>query len=254
VKLAQTINLYRVLWQRQYLRKKLNSSESFCIGMSLSLHQRESSFVEIVTPVFPRFVSRSLTDAEDTIVIGAPDSTASNDDSHNTHPFRNGLRCIRHLSPARVRLGSLPSHGLSGNYCAREWGIMSEWPTIPELSEEKAVFRDCGSRLRHSGPITKEEFMTQFSQLVSTPIGVFLVLAVAAYLEVQGDACFQSGLYHSSGTKQIGWFVAGTVVLVCYSLFLNSSKIDLRQAFGNLCGAVLPRCPNCGKAAISSIA
>jgi drug/metabolite transporter superfamily protein YnfA len=109
---------------------------------------------------------------------------------------------------------------------------MSEWPTIPELSEEKAVFRDCGSRLRHSGPITKEEFMTQFSQLVSTPIGVFLVLAVAAYLEVQGDACFQSGLYHSSGTKQIGWFVAGTVVLVCYSLFLNSSKID----FGRLLG------------------
>jgi hypothetical protein len=74
--------------------------------------------------------------------------------------------------------------------------------------------------------------MTQFSQIVSTPIGAFFVLAIAAYLEVQGDACFQSGLYHSSGTKQIGWFVAGTVVLVCYSLFLNSSKID----FGKLLG------------------
>lgn len=74
--------------------------------------------------------------------------------------------------------------------------------------------------------------MNQFSQLVSTPVGAFVVLAIAAYLEVQGDACFQSGLYHSSGAKRIGWFAAGTVVLICYSLFLNSSKID----FGKLLG------------------
>ena len=74
--------------------------------------------------------------------------------------------------------------------------------------------------------------MSQFSQIVSSPIGVFAVLALAAYLEVQGDACFQSGLHHSAGVKQMGWFVAGTVVLVCYSLFLNSSKID----FGKLLG------------------
>ena len=74
--------------------------------------------------------------------------------------------------------------------------------------------------------------MNQFSQLVSTPMGTFLVLAIAAYLEVQGDACFQSGLYHASGMKQIVWFGAGAVVLVCYSLFLNSSKID----FGKLLG------------------
>jgi drug/metabolite transporter (DMT)-like permease len=74
--------------------------------------------------------------------------------------------------------------------------------------------------------------MNQFSQLFSTPVGAFLVLAVAAYLEVQRDACFQSGLYRSSGAKQIGWFVAGAVVLVCYSLFLNFSQID----FGKLLG------------------
>jgi small multidrug resistance family-3 protein len=74
--------------------------------------------------------------------------------------------------------------------------------------------------------------MNQISQLISTPFGAFLVLAIAAYLEVQGDACFQSGLFHSSGAKQIGWFAAGTVVLVCYSLFLNSSRID----FGKLLG------------------
>jgi len=74
--------------------------------------------------------------------------------------------------------------------------------------------------------------MPQLSQIVSSPIGAFAVLAFAAYLEVQGDACFQSGLYHSYGAKQIGWFVAGTIVLVCYSLFLNSSKVD----FGKLLG------------------
>lgn len=74
--------------------------------------------------------------------------------------------------------------------------------------------------------------MPQISQIVASPIGAFVVLALAAYLEVQGDACFQSGLYHSSGAKQIGWFIAGTVVLACHSLFLNSSKVD----FGKLLG------------------
>jgi hypothetical protein len=28
-----------------------------------------------------------LTDAEDALVVGAPDSTAYNDDGHNSHPF-----------------------------------------------------------------------------------------------------------------------------------------------------------------------
>ena len=74
--------------------------------------------------------------------------------------------------------------------------------------------------------------MFRLSQFVSSPLGAFFVLALAAYLEVQGDACFQSGLFHSSGMKQVGWFVVGTLVLVCYSLFLNSSKID----FGKLLG------------------
>ena len=71
-----------------------------------------------------------------------------------------------------------------------------------------------------------------YGQLVSTPIGVFAVLALAAYLEVQGDACFQSGLYHSTGSRRMLWFVAGALVLVFYSLFLNSSQID----FGKLLG------------------
>jgi len=74
--------------------------------------------------------------------------------------------------------------------------------------------------------------MNPLAQMVANPVGAFLVLALAAYLEVQGDACFQSGLYHASGSRRWGWFVAGTLVLVFYSLFLNSSKID----FGKLLG------------------
>jgi small multidrug resistance family-3 protein len=70
------------------------------------------------------------------------------------------------------------------------------------------------------------------TQLVQNPIGAFAVLAFAAYLEVYGDACFQSGLYEATGTKRAGWFVAGALVLVCYSLFLNASKLD----FGKLLG------------------
>jgi hypothetical protein len=83
--------------------------------------------------------------------------------------------------------------------------------------------------------------MLEFVQIVSSPIGAFLVLALAAYLEVQCDACFQSGLYHSSGVGQIGWFIAGTVVLVCYSLFLELCQARFRQAYGYLCGSLLCR-------------
>jgi small multidrug resistance family-3 protein len=73
---------------------------------------------------------------------------------------------------------------------------------------------------------------TMLHQLVSTPLGAFLVLAIAAYLEVYGDACFSSAIWQSTGTRRILWFIAGTAVLAAYSLFLNSSQID----FGKLLG------------------
>lgn len=71
-----------------------------------------------------------------------------------------------------------------------------------------------------------------FSQLVSTTGGAFLLLAIAAFLEVFGDACFQSAMYQSAGTKRVGWFLAGTLVLVFYSLFVNTPRWD----FGKLLG------------------
>ena len=74
--------------------------------------------------------------------------------------------------------------------------------------------------------------MTQSTRFIAHPLGTALILVIAAYLEVQGDACFQSGLYHASGAKRVGWFAAGAAVLVSYSLILNSSRID----FGKLLG------------------
>jgi len=71
-----------------------------------------------------------------------------------------------------------------------------------------------------------------FNQLASSTGGAFVLLAVAAFLEVFGDACFQSAMYQSTGVKRAGWFVAGSLVLIFYSLFVNTPKWD----FGRLLG------------------
>jgi drug/metabolite transporter (DMT)-like permease len=70
------------------------------------------------------------------------------------------------------------------------------------------------------------------SQLVSSPIGAFAVLAFAAFLEVSGDACFQSGLYRTSGATSTFWFSLGTLILAGYGLFVNLPQWD----FGKLLG------------------
>jgi len=91
---------------------------------------------------------------------------------------------------------------------------------------------ECAGTLSASKTIQRCPIQTSLKQIVSTPLGLFVVLSLAAYLEVYGDACFSSGLYQSTGLKRIFWFFAGTAVLVLYSLFLNSSQID----FGKLLG------------------
>jgi hypothetical protein len=73
---------------------------------------------------------------------------------------------------------------------------------------------------------------TILSQIVSSPIGAFAVLALAAFLEVSGDACFQSGLYQATGAAKIAWFVSGALVLATYGLFVNLPQWD----FGKLLG------------------
>jgi len=74
--------------------------------------------------------------------------------------------------------------------------------------------------------------MNLLSRLVSSPVGAFAVLALAAFLEVFGDACFSSGLHHSTGATRVSWFLAGTAVLASYGVFVNLPQWD----FGKLLG------------------
>lgn len=70
------------------------------------------------------------------------------------------------------------------------------------------------------------------SRVVASPWGVLFALCLAAFLEVCGDALFQSALYHSEGSRRLVLFVCGAATLTLYSLFLNSSRLD----FGKLLG------------------
>lgn len=70
------------------------------------------------------------------------------------------------------------------------------------------------------------------SQLVVSPFGAFAVLSLAAFLEVSGDACFQSALYRASGIQRGLWFLAGVMVLASYGFFVNLPQWD----FGKLLG------------------
>jgi hypothetical protein len=70
------------------------------------------------------------------------------------------------------------------------------------------------------------------NQMISTPLGAFAVLIVAASLEVFGDACFQSGMYRSEGSMRGVWMVAGAGLLALYGWFVNLPQWD----FGKLLG------------------
>ena len=71
------------------------------------------------------------------------------------------------------------------------------------------------------------------NQIVSSPWGAFVVLMVAATLEVLGDSFFQSGLYRSSGEQRVMWFAAGVAVLGLYGWSVNLPQWE----FGKLLGA-----------------
>jgi hypothetical protein len=86
--------------------------------------------------------------------------------------------------------------------------------------------------ISRSKQFTRPELKNILNQIISSPAGAFAVLALAAFLEVSGDACFQSGLYRSSGSSRTMWFVAGTLVLASYGLFVNLPQWD----FGKLLG------------------
>ena len=70
------------------------------------------------------------------------------------------------------------------------------------------------------------------NQLVAHRGGALFFLAIAAFLEVYGDACFQSALYRSSGMSRTMAFVGGALSLAAYGLAVNAPRWE----FGKLLG------------------
>lgn len=58
-----------------------------------------------------------------------------------------------------------------------------------------------------------------------------LALALAAALEVGGDALMRTGL-HASGTSRIASLVVGAAVLATYGIFVNLGPWDFGRALG----------------------
>src|SRR6266851_1301001 len=53
-------------------------------GQNRGAHQRERGIVSGFPPVLPRFVSPPLTDAEDSLIPGAPDASTHDGDGYNS--------------------------------------------------------------------------------------------------------------------------------------------------------------------------
>jgi hypothetical protein len=70
------------------------------------------------------------------------------------------------------------------------------------------------------------------SRIVSNPLGMFGLLALAATLEAWGDSFFQVSFYRSAGFGRVLAFLGGTAVLACYGSVVNLPRWD----FGKLLG------------------
>lgn len=69
-------------------------------------------------------------------------------------------------------------------------------------------------------------------RMVANPLGTFLVLLLAAFLEVWGDSLFQTAFYRSSGAGRGVAILCGALVLTAYGAVVNTPKWD----FGKLLG------------------
>ena len=74
--------------------------------------------------------------------------------------------------------------------------------------------------------------MKILNNVLAKPLGTFLILAFAAFLETLGDSFFQSGLYRASGVTRVLLLILGTAVLGFYGLTVNAPRWD----FGKLLG------------------
>ena len=74
--------------------------------------------------------------------------------------------------------------------------------------------------------------MQTVNRVLNAYAAPFLLLLIAALLEVLGDSCFQSALRRSSGPGRAGWVALGAVTLGMYGFLVNVPRWD----FGKLLG------------------
>ena len=74
--------------------------------------------------------------------------------------------------------------------------------------------------------------MRSLDQILAIPGRVFLLLMVAATLEVLGDAFFQSALHRSSGLGRWISLAGGGATLSIYGLVVNSPRWNLGKLLG----------------------
>ena len=73
------------------------------------------------------------------------------------------------------------------------------------------------------------------------------MLLTAAFLEAYGDACFQAGLYRSTGSGRSFAFLVGAASLASYGLVVNVPRWDFGRLLGGyvvlffLCAQVIAR-------------
>lgn len=70
------------------------------------------------------------------------------------------------------------------------------------------------------------------NHIITTRVGMFAVLLLAAFLEAFGDSCFQAGLYCSSGVARYVSFAGGGITLALYGFIVNTPPWQ----FGKLLG------------------
>jgi small multidrug resistance family-3 protein len=74
--------------------------------------------------------------------------------------------------------------------------------------------------------------METVDRFASSPLGAFLFLVVAAFLEAFGDSFFQVAFYRAEGWNRLAAIIAGGVVLAAYGSVVNLPRWD----FGRLIG------------------
>jgi small multidrug resistance family-3 protein len=74
--------------------------------------------------------------------------------------------------------------------------------------------------------------METIDRLAASPLGAFLFLVVAGFLEAFGDSFFQTAFYRAEGWNRLAAIIAGGVVLAAYGSIVNLPRWD----FGRLLG------------------